>query len=302
MLVIDALRAFVAIGDTGSFTKAAERLGLTPSGISRSISRMEAQLGVTLITRSTRRLKLSEEGHWLMLRARRILADLQSTEEQLSARLLQPSGLVRINAATPVLDHMLAPFIAELLDTYPLLSLELVGGETIVDLIEHRADMAIRMGSLTDSTLNARPLGTTRLSLLASPEYLAKRGTPKTMYELAQHRLLGFTVPASLNRWPLMQDNGPGLTVEPQVAASSGETVRHLALGHAGIACLADFLTRDDVATGKLVPILADITLPWRQSVWAVFYKQEALAPRIAAVIDFLADRLAQGVLDGRAI
>lgn len=298
MLDIDALIAFVAVNDTGSFTAAAERMGLTPSGISRTISRLEKKLGMALITRTTRRLDLTEEGLWLLERARKVLADLEDTEQQLVARLSQPSGLVRVNAATPVLDHLLAPLLAELLDAYPLLRLELVSGETIVDLIEERADLAIRIGSLSDSTLNARRLGSSPLRLLASPEYLERHGTPTDIADLSRHRMLGFTEPAILNVWPLPHGNCDGLPIQPAIAASSGETLRHLALTHAGIVCLADFLTRGDVASGRLVPVLEEVTLPWKQPVWAVFYKQGTLAPRVAALVDLLALRLGEGMLE----
>ena len=297
MIDVEALIAFVAVIDTGSFSKAAERLGHTPSGVSRTISRLEEHLGMTLMQRTTRRLQLTEEGSWLLGRARSVLADLANTEAQAAARRSQPAGLVRVNAATPALDHLLAPLVAAFLDAYPLVQLELVSGETYVDLIEERADLAIRIGTLPDSTLNARRLGTTRLRVLAAPSYIDKHGLPVDAAALERHRLLGFTAPASLNTWPLLHAGGEGWTVSPGVTASSGETVRHLALSGAGIASLSDFLTRADVAAGRLVPVLAELTLPWTQPVWAVFYKQGALAPRVAALVEFLAKRL-QDVLE----
>lgn len=298
MLNVDALITFAAVIDTGSFSAAAERLGQTPSGVSRTISRLEAQLGMTLMQRTTRRLDLTEEGEWLLGRARQVLADLEDTEAQLAARRSQPSGLVRVNASTPALDHLLAPLVADFLDAYPLVKLELVGGETVVDLIEERADLAIRIGQLADSTLNARHLGDSRLRLLASPAYLRRHGAPAGCGELARHRLLGFVAPASRNIWPLMHDGSEGLAITPAVVATSGETLRHLALSGAGIACLADFMSCTDQLAGTLVPVLEPVTLAWSQPVWAVFYKQGALAPRVAALVDFLARRLGGHVLD----
>ncbi|MDQ1831091.1 LysR family transcriptional regulator [Massilia scottii] len=297
MIDVEALSAFAAVIDTGSFSAAAERLGQTPSGISRAIARLESQLGMTLMHRTTRRQDLTEEGDWLLGRARKILAELDDTEAQVSARRSQPSGLVRVNAATPALDHLVAPLVPAFLDAYPLIRLELASGETLVDLIEERADVAIRIGQLADSSLNARRLGSSALRLLAAPSYLARHGMPATVHELGAHRLLGFTAPASLNTWPLADAGGEGVSVTPAVTASSGETLRHLVLAGTGIACLADFLTRADVAAGRLVPVLEPLTLPWSQPVWAVFYKQGALAPRVAALVDFLADRLGATVL-----
>ena len=292
MIDVDALIAFAAVIDTGSFSHAAERLGQTPSGVSRTISRLESSLGMTLLHRTTRRLQLTEEGSWLLGRARGLLADLANTELEAAARRSQPSGLVRVNSATPALDHLLAPLLPEFLDAYPLVQLELVSGETYVDLIEERADLAIRIGALPDSTLNARRLGSSRVRVLAGPAYIDRHGMPADVEALKQHRTLGFTAPVLLNTWPLRHAGGEGWTVAPGVAASSGETVRHLALAGAGVASLSDFLTRADVAAGRLVPVLEEAALPWTQPVWAVFYKQGSLAPRVAALVDFLARRL----------
>jgi DNA-binding transcriptional LysR family regulator len=297
MLDVGALIAFVAVIDTGSFSNAAERLGQTPSGVSRTIARLEQQLGMTLIHRTTRRLDLTEEGSWLLARARRILADLEETESQAALARAQPAGLVRVNAATPALDHLVAPQLADFFDAYPQVQVELTSGETVVDLIEEKADVAIRIGHLADSTLNARRLGRSRIRVLAAPGYLERHGVPQQVRDLARHRLVGFVAPASLNTWPLRAGAEEGWRIAPHVTATSGETVRHLALQGAGIVSLSDFLTRADVAAGRLVPVLEDAALPWTQPVWAVFYKQGALAPRVMALVDFLAERLA-GVLE----
>jgi DNA-binding transcriptional LysR family regulator len=292
MLHVEPLIAFAAVMDTGSFSAAAARLGQTPSGVSRTIARLEKQLGMTLIQRTTRRLQLTEEGAWLLAKARSVLAELANTEAEAAARRSQPSGLVRVNAATPALDHLLAPLAPAFLEAYPLVQLELTSGETVVDLIEERADLAIRIGQLPDSTLNARRLGASQVRVLAAPAYLERHGVPGSVGELTRHRLLGFTAPASLNTWPLAHAEGEGWTITPTVSASSGETVRHLALAGAGIACLSDFMTRADIAAGTLVPVLEADALPWMQPIWAVFYKQGALAPRVAALVDFLARHL----------
>ncbi|WP_018150859.1 LysR family transcriptional regulator [Leeia oryzae] len=292
MIATDTLQIFVTVVHEGSFTAAADRLNLTPSGISRSISRLEKQLGVRLITRTTRRLDLTEEGQWFLQRANDILNRLTETTLTLQSTARQPSGLVRINAATPVLNHLITPILPVFRQRYPDIRLELVGEEAIIDLIEERADVAIRVGPLEDSTLNARLLFENRLRLVASPDYLKRCGTPVMVEDLQQHQLLGFTKPASLNIWPLAHQGNAGYTVTPDIASSNGETIRFMALSGSGIACLSDFLVREDVRQGRLVDVLADIRLPWMQPVWAVFYRQGFLAPRISHFIDFLAAHL----------
>ena len=299
MIDIEALIAFSTVMDAGSFSAAAARLGQTPSGVSRTIARLEKHLGLTLLHRTTRRLQLTDEGAWFLERARALLADIANTEAEAAARRSQPAGLVRVNAATPTLDHLLAPLVPAFLDAYPLVQLELTSGETVVDLIEERADLAIRIGNLPDSTLNARLLGRSRVRVLAAPAYLERHGTPASVADLARHRLLGFSQPGSLNTWPLVHQGAEGYTITPSVTASSGETVRHLALAGAGIVSLSDFMTRADQTAGTLVPLLPDAALPWDQPVWAVFYKQGALAPRVAALVDFLVRELGP-VLEAR--
>ncbi|AAQ58375.2 DNA-binding transcriptional regulator, LysR family [Chromobacterium violaceum] len=291
MLSTESLIAFTTIMDCGSFTAAADKLGVTASNVSRSLAQLEKQLGVRLLTRTTRRLDLTAEGAWLLERARVILENLNDAEQQLQAAAARPSGLVRVNAAIPVLDHLLAPHLAGFQARYPDIRLELAGAEAVVDLIEERADLAIRVGPLADSTLNARLLCESPLRIVAAPDYLRRHGRPRTAADLQAHRQLGFTSPASLNLWPL---GANGLKVNPSPAASSGATLRALALHGCGIACLADFLVGPDIAAGRLEAVRLPEQRDWKQPIWAVFYKQGRPLPRIACLVDYLADALAE--------
>ncbi|MGY8627641.1 LysR family transcriptional regulator [Chromobacterium violaceum] len=291
MLSTESLIAFTTIMDCGSFTAAADKLGVTASNVSRSLAQLEKQLGVRLLTRTTRRLDLTAEGAWLLERARVILENLNDAEQQLQAAAARPSGLVRVNAAIPVLDHLLAPHLAGFQARYPDIRLELAGAEAVVDLIEERADLAIRVGPLADSTLNARLLCESPLRIVAAPDYLRRHGRPRTAANLQAHRQLGFTSPASLNLWPL---GANGLKVNPSPAASSGATLRALALHGCGIACLADFLVGPDIAAGRLEAVRLPEQRDWKQPIWAVFYKQGRPLPRIACLVDYLADALAE--------
>jgi DNA-binding transcriptional LysR family regulator len=153
-------------------------------------------------------------------------------------------------------------------------------------------DIAIRIGALQDSTLHARSLGSSKLRIVASPGYLAECGTPGSVEALRTHRLIGFTAPEHLNRWPLRDGARAWLKISPAVTASSGETIRRLALSDGGIACLADFMTLADVASGRLVPILEGALVDERQPVSAVFYQSAALAGRVQAFLDFIGARL----------
>lgn len=290
---IEELLAFRTVVDTGSITAAAEQLSQTVSGVSRALSRLEQKLATTLLRRTTRRLELTEEGAAFLQRTRAILDAIDEAEEQMASRREQPAGRLRVNAASPYMLHAVVPLVAEFRRRYPQIELELDTDDLPIDLLERRTDIAIRIGPLRDSTLHARPLGTHRLRVLASPAYLEAHGRPRKVEELATHTLLGFTQPESLNRWPLRGPHGDEWQIVPSLAASSGETLRQLALAGVGMVCLSDFMTAADRASGALVQVLARDTVDVRQPVNAVYYRNTQLSARITSFLDFLAERLA---------
>jgi len=292
---LDELQALVAVVDSGSITAAAERLELTVSGVSRALGRLEQKLDTTLVRRTTRRIELTEEGKVFMDRARAILGALDAAEEEMAVRRQQPAGRLRVNAATPFMLHAIVPLVPEFRVAYPRIELELDTDELNIDLLERRTDVAIRIGALRDSSLHARPLGASRLRVLASPGYVAAHGQPKSPAALSAHVLLGFTQPETLNRWPLRGAAESGWPVNPAIRASSGETLRQLALAGAGIACLSDFMTAADREDGRLVQLLARDTLDVRQPVNAVYYRNTQLSGRIRCFLDFVQQRLAAG-------
>ncbi|MCD0505632.1 LysR family transcriptional regulator [Bordetella petrii] len=288
----DALRVFLAVVDTGSMSAAAEFLQQTASGVSRALSRLESQLGVTLLTRTTRRMELTEEGGLFLQRARDIVSDLDAAEECMRIRRQHPAGKLRVDASAPVMLHCVVPHVAEFRRLYPEISLELTSTDRIVDLVEHRTDIALRAGPLVDSSLHARPLRPAPRYVVASPGYLARRGTPTTPESLRQHELLGFTQPETLNVWPLRHAGGTQFAIEPTLAASSGETQRMLALNGVGIACLGAFMLKDDLVAGRLVRVLEDARTDYLQPMHAVYYRNTQLARRIACFLDFFAERI----------
>lgn len=291
---IDELLAFAAVVDSGSITAAAEQLKLTVSATSRTLGRLEEKLQTTLLRRTTRRLELTEEGAAFLEHARAIVAMVDEAEEQIAARRMRPVGRLRVDAATPFMLHVIVPLLEGFRASYPEVELELNSNEGIIDLIEKRTDVAFRIGQLKDSTLHARAIGTSRIRILASPDYLKRHGTPTKPAQLAQHALLGFTQPESLNDWPLRDDDGGVLHIKPTIASSSGETLRSLALNGEGIVCLSDFMTRDDRRDGRLVQLFAKQTLDVRQSINAVYYRNTALASRITCFVEYVVKVLGQ--------
>lgn len=285
---LDELLAFTAVVDSGSITAASEQLGLTISATSRTLARLEEKLQTTLLRRTTRRIELTEEGAAFLQSARAILASVDAAEEQMAARRIQPVGRLRVDAATPFMLHVVVPLLDGFRDRYPAIELELTSNEGFIDLIEKRVDVAFRIGALKDSTLHARPIGTSRLRVLASPRYLERHGVPTRTSQLARHALLGFTQPESLNEWPLRDADGNVVHISPTIASSSGETLRQLALAGLGIVCLSDFMTQGDRQSGRLVQLFPRQTLDQRRSVNAVYYRNTALASRIACFIDHM--------------
>jgi len=285
---LDELLAFRTVVDSGSITAAAEQLGQTVSGISRALGRLEEKLDTTLLNRTTRRLVLTEEGSNFLLRARAILASVDEAEEQMARRRQQPAGRLRVNAAMPYMLHVIVPLVPAFRQQFPQIELELNTNDLVIDLLEQDTDVAIRIGALRDSTLHARPLGHHSLRVLASPAYLQAHGRPTQVGHLAQHSLLGFAQPVSLNHWPLRGPQGDSLQITPALHASSGETLRQLALAGAGIVCLADFMTAHDRQRGDLVQVLVRDTVEVRQPVNAVYYRNTQLSSRIACFLDFL--------------
>ena len=174
----EELQAFVTIVDSGSIVAAAEHLSQTTSGVSRALSRLETKLKVTLIERTTRKLKLTQEGQLFLEKARKILHDLAEAEDLLLKADEDISGLIRVDSATPFILHVIVPLMHEFMQKYPGIEIELNNHDQIIDLLEHKTDVAIRFGELNDSSLHAKLLCRSRLYLVASAEYIERHGCP----------------------------------------------------------------------------------------------------------------------------
>ncbi|MEZ8241216.1 LysR family transcriptional regulator [Vibrio splendidus] len=286
----DDLEIVLTVVDAGGFSAAAEALDVQVAKVSRSVSKVESQLGVSIFNRTTRRVELTEEGRQFVDSVRLGLQMIQSAEEEIVSRGELPKGRLRVDAASPFVFHQLVPLVQSFKEAYPDIELELTSNEGFVDLLEKRTDVAIRIGKLSDSTLHARPLGKSLLHIVASPGYLAKRGLPTKPEDLSSHQIVGFAGNKVLNHWPLPNQSD----VAPTVTASNGETVRQLVLAGNGIACLSGFMVQEDMAAGRLIPILEQDKLANtdRERVNAVFYKSSSVSKRISAFIDFIQPHL----------
>lgn len=288
----EELAIFVAVVESGSFSRAAEQLRLANSAVSRSVKKLEMKLGVSLLNRTTRQLSLTEEGERYFRRVQQILQEMAAAENELMETMLTPRGLLRIDAATPVVLHFLMPFIKPFRERYPEVTLSLVSSETFINLIERKVDIAIRAGNLTDSSLRARPLFSSYRKLIASPDYLDRYGMPQTVEDLDDHLCLGFTEPLSLNTWPVARQDGQLHEIQVGLSSNSGETIKQLCLTGNGIACLSDYMIDKEIASGEVVELLAEHRLPVEMPFSAVYYSDRAVSTRIRAFIDFLSEQV----------
>ncbi|WP_411033702.1 LysR family transcriptional regulator [Shinella sp. BYT-45] len=286
------MEVFVRVVELGGFSPAARAARMTPSAVSKLIARLETRLSARLLNRSTRQLQLTPEGCAFYERATRILADLEDAERAAGAGE-QAAGRVRLNTSASYFNHILAPALPEFLTLHPGVTLDIVQTDAVVDLLAERTDVAVRAGPLKSSSLVARKLGETALMIVAAPAYLERCGAPGSIADLEGHNRLGFGYARAVDGWPL-RENGETIVVPAtgRVQASDGEGLRHLALAGAGLARLAAFTVRDDIAAGRLVPVLDDLGTGEKEAFHAVYVGQGGPLPsRVRALLDFLAEK-----------
>lgn len=287
------IEAFLRSVEGGSFAAAAKALRQTPSAVSRSVARLEARLGVRLLTRTTRALAVTAEGERFRGQAQKLLFDLDELERSFAADKSEPRGRLRVNASTPFGIHQLLPVLPEFSLRYPKVTVDLSLSDTLVDMVSERTDIAIRHGPLRDSSLRARKLGSSRWVVAASPEYLQRHGTPRTPAELEQHNCFNFNYRRSVEGWTFRAGSrAKQYHVGGNFLGNSGEALRLMCLGGAGIARLADFMIGADVRAGRLVPLLQDYLKTDREDVHALYIGHARLAARVRVFMDFLVERV----------
>ncbi|ALJ38919.1 LysR family transcriptional regulator [Azospirillum brasilense] len=283
---------FVQVAETRSFVAAGRLLGVSASAVGKSVARLEEKLGVRLFHRSTRSVTLTAEGTLFLERSRRILAEIEAAELELSQAAAVPRGRLRVSL--PLVSSLVLPALGEFMRAYPEIELDLDFTDRMVDVIEEGFDAVVRTGEPADSRLSARRLGNFRLLLVASPDYLARRGTPRTPADLRQHACLHYRFPNSgkLETWALRQAPGePELQLPTSMICNNIETRVCFALQGLGIAYLPDFAIRDLLADGRLESVLADHV--GRTSVFHVLWPaSKHPSPKVRALVDFLRARV----------
>ena len=282
------MEVFTMVAEHGSLSGAARALGLTPSAISRIITRTEQRIGTRLLLRTTRAITFTVEGEAYLRGARRILADMAEVEDAITDQGA-PRGRLRVSAALAHGRMTIVPLIAAFSARYPAIVVDLMLGDEVVDILGGQVDVAIRFGPLADSPLTARLIGSTRQVIVASPGYLARHGTPVTPQDLLQHNCLRFNFRRAEPNWPFIRDGEEfSLKVSGNIECSSGEALAQLARVGAGIARIGEFSVREDLQRGDLVSLLEAWNPGDREPIHAVFVGGAAMPARVRLFVDFL--------------
>lgn len=290
---LTALRVFARVAEGGSFSRAAELLGMSKSAVSKHVAALESHLGARLLYRTTRQVSLTEEGRAYLDRAVRILEDLEEADSAVSTLRAEPRGTLRLNCALSFAIRHIAPALPEFHALHPKLAVDLELNDRFVDLVEEGYDLAVRIGELEDSTLIARRLANVPVLFVAAPGYLRRCGTPSRPGDLAEHACLLYRGRGSGREWLAgTGETARRVKVSGPLVANNGEAIKAAAIGGLGIARLPAFILDDEIARGTLVEVLPAFR-PAPIPVQAVYAPNRHLSAKVRAFIDFFAERLA---------
>ncbi|WP_374523240.1 LysR family transcriptional regulator [Hydrogenophaga sp.] len=286
----EEMRVFAAVVDAGSFVRAADALDLSKTAVSRHVSELESRLGVRLLHRTTRKLSLTAEGQVFHARCKALLGAVEAAEAEITAGSVQPSGVLRLNVPVTFGLMHLAPLWPDFMQRYPQVTLDVSLADRLVDLVEEGFDLAVRIAQLSSSTLVSRQLATTRMVLCASPEYLRRHGQPQRPADLAQHRVLAYSLFHQGEHWAFDGPQGREVVkVNPILRTNSGDTCVAAALAHQGVVLQPSFLVGEPLRQGDLVEVL-----PGHRSgemgIYAVYPSRQHLPPKVRAMVDFLVE------------
>ncbi len=278
---------FAKVVEAGSFSAAARSLGQTRAAISKQIASLEGQVGAQLLNRTTRRMSLTEVGRAFYPHCARIAHEATEAEQLVASMQGAARGLLRISVPVTFGRRYVAPLVREFLDAYPEVELDLRLSDAAPDMIAESFDVALRIGTLRDTTLTARRLAPSRRIVCASPEYFERRGLPKTPDDLREHNCLLYTQLASPALWRF---RGGSVRVSGNFSVDHGESLRRAVLDGLGIAYMPTFIVGPDVAAGRLRAVLSSL-IQSRQFIYAVYPRSRNPTPKVRAWVDFLVDR-----------
>lgn len=293
--MLDSLALFLTIIEKGGLSAAGRELGLSPASVSERLAALEAHYGASLLTRTTRSISLTDEGRVLAEGARRLLAEADEIESQVRFGAERISGLVRLSAPVDLGQNRIAPIIDRFLEHHPDVTIDLDLTDGFVDLVAQGIDFAIRYGSLADSTLKAKPLGENRRVVVASPDYLARHGTPRHPDELLRHDCIVMRFGINTDRiWTFRVDGAAHpVTVRGRRVANNGEQVRRWALQGYGLSLKSVWDVQADLDAGRLVETLAPFSAG-RTALQIVYPPTRVQPRRVRALIEAIAADLAQ--------
>ena len=287
---LTGLIAFARAGSLGSFSAAARSLGISPSAVSKSVQRLEQQLGVSLFTRTTRSLTLTPEGRELHERAVRLLRDAEEIEQVAKAVRAEPTGTLRIAVSLPIGLHLVAPALPAFRNLHPKVSIDLRIDDRLVDIVEQGIDIAVRIGELADSRLLSRRLSPLRLCAYAAPAYLAARGTPTHPDELAAHDTVNLRYQSSGQafRWPFrIGEREIEIVPTSSIIVDASEAVMATLVAGGGIGISATFVAAPYVARGELALVLGDFAVE-RDNITALWPSSRRTNPAVRAFLEHL--------------
>ncbi len=292
---IEAMHAFVAVVETGSFVGAADKLSLSKAVVSRQIGLLEDQLGTRLLHRTTRRVSMTSDGELFLARSRELLQQWQEAEDEVSHRAVQARGTLRINVPFSYGVMDLAPLWPAFMQKHPDVLLDVTLSDRVADLVDEGFDLAVRIGHLPSSSLVSRRLASMRLQLCASPSYVKAQGQPTVPAELAEHRILAYSLLSTGDAWTLSSRSNPNerqiVDVRPVMRSNNGDTCTQAAVAGQGIVLQPDFMVKPLLSRGELVELLSD----WQADefgIYAVYPSRRYLPAKVRLMIDFLAHEL----------
>jgi len=286
------MAVFVKVVDEESFSSAARVMKLTPSAVSKLISRLEDRLGARLLNRTTRRLSMTEEGHAFYQRCVPILSAINEAERAVTELHAEPRGLLKINASTAFGQYHIEPLIPEFLAKYPDLRIQMTLSDSLVNLVEEEVDVAVRIADLPDSSLIARKLGPARRMVAASPKYLEMHGEPTTPDDLKDHNCLTLSFETSLNQWEFGGPDGPKrIRVTGNFETNNATALHEAARAGLGLIRAGNFILQPDIREGRLIPVLQEFEAHGGDTnIYAVYPHNRHLSPKVRAFVDLLTD------------